>query len=427
MRIYPIVRRIAFGLVACMLASGGAAADALFRPANPAEAQIAAPRPAAGVLRTRLVQIDRAVLAASVAPLGVDRRRDRLERARRLGREIEIGFFPDVAATFRRSDIRTLRDGGFVWAGRAVGERGSATLVIVDGRVTGHAELGGRIFRIDPLAGDLHRIVEVDPAGEKPDSVTVPPAALRVPPARFAAGRQARALRSARTVVRVLVPYTNAAVQQSSNISQRIDLAIQLANEAYTASGANLQLQLAGKMQLAYVEGASFATNRSDLISGTRLATVRTRRNDLRADVVVLVRSSSTTTCGDAALLRDPSAPGSDAYAFAVVGQDCLDYHSLAHEIGHLMGLQHDRFVASPILPGAYNFGYVNTAGRVRDIMAYNDRCRAAGVTCTRVKMFSTPSRTYQGWTFGRAAGNADAADAARRLDETRIAVAAFR
>ena len=47
---------------------------------------------------------------------------------------------------------------------------------------------------------------------------------------------------------------------------------------------------------------------------------------------------------------------------------------SIAHEIGHILGARHDRFVDENDAPVAYGHGYVN-GGKWRDIMSYNAGC----------------------------------------------------
>jgi hypothetical protein len=99
------------------------------------------------------------------------------------------------------------------------------------------------------------------------------------------------------------------------------------------------------------------------------------------------------------------------------------------HELGHNMGLNHDRKTyasqggGNPP-PSQYNFGYINDVAHVIDIMSYSSSCASA---CSYVNWFSTPRFKYQGNVLGIAQGRAGAADATRRLTETRIAISRYR
>ena len=91
------------------------------------------------------------------------------------------------------------------------------------------------------------------------------------------------------------------------------------------------------------------------------------------------------------------------------------------------MALRHDRYVEAAAGTDVYNYGYVNTLGKVRDIMSYNNACAALGFTCTRISYFSNSKLTYNGYKLGIPQGTAGAADASRKLTEQAAAVAAFR
>ena len=110
-----------------------------------------------------------------------------------------------------------------------------------------------------------------------------------------------------------------------------------------------------------------------------------------------------------------------------MVAEDCIAKHSFALELGHLMGLEHDRGSLVFDEPDQYNYGYVNLAARIRDIMAYDAACRDQGFRCRRVKMFSTPRRPFRSERLGKRMRSPEAADGVRRLNETRGDVAGFR
>ena len=110
---------------------------------------------------------------------------------------------------------------------------------------------------------------------------------------------------------------------------------------------------------------------------------------------------------------------------------------TLAHEIGHNMGVAHDRYAVRAYnegpwygtLPQDYDyFGYVDTGAREMDVMSYFDACSAAGVSCTRATRFSNPSRTFtNGSPSGIALGQTDPANNARVLNINKDVVAQWR
>ena len=114
---------------------------------------------------------------------------------------------------------------------------------------------------------------------------------------------------------------------------------------------------------------------------------------------------------------------------------------TFAHELGHNMGLRHDRY-ASGVPRTGFRYGYVNQrafepgapeTARWRTIMAYNSQCgRVGGFHCARLPYFSNPEVTYDGDPMGvpvdHPSTSADGpADAVRGLNERREITANFR
>jgi len=108
---------------------------------------------------------------------------------------------------------------------------------------------------------------------------------------------------------------------------------------------------------------------------------------------------------------------GFTSSAFNVVDRGCISNFSFAHELGHNMGMQHDRANSSGNGVFSYSFGYGQPGG-YRDTMAYQSAC--GGGSCTRVNYWSSPDVTYNGNPLGVAAGNAGTeADAKTSLNNT--------
>lgn len=406
-------------------ASGEAAAQApeLFSPVTPADsdvaAQAAAPASRAAV-RERLVTVNgTALAAASPAPDG---------RAAAGG--VRIVLFPGSAATFAAVGVEPGSDGRSVWRGSA-GEDGAATLVIDGGTLTGRITLDGRVYRIAPVAGRVHRVSELSreklppngPSAPPPGAGTKSPDAAEAPPAEPAG----------ETVVTALFAYTRRSDQAPGNINADIDLAVALTNDGYRASRVRIRMRLVGSIAVRGYDENDFSYGRvlddltfPDAPGAAAFDATRRRRNALGADLVVLLREGGDF-CGLAWVNAPPTRQGSADFGYSENTRDCISFDVVAHETGHNMGLNHDRYVSAPAPNSAYNFGYVNVRKRVRDIMSYENRCFDAGVSCRQQNAFSNPDIRVKTQPFGIEQGEPGAADAARWLNQYRGAVAGFR
>jgi hypothetical protein len=423
-------------------AGGSAAAQALFQPATTADVTAASSARSAAVnrqaARQRLVRVDLGVLARHVVPSAGGNAPDRLAQAQRLDGIVRMDLFADVAATFRRTDVSVEDDGVYTWEGIVDGKAfHDALLVIKNGRITGRVQLHNRLFRIDPVAGQVHRITELDAAKFPPEAHprvrgNLPQTGLQAP----AEDPSVAAASTARTTIRVLVAYTNAAQLEAgsaANIVDEINQAVALANQAYRRGGIPIDLVLAGApVKVVYNEGADIVRNLNNLTDGASFLTVRNLRTARKADLVSLFRKTDPSFCGVAWLpgggaMPMPSAATKET-GYSVLAHTCVTNLSFHHELGHNMGLNHDRYVSPGAPNSSYNFGYVNFPQRVRTVMAYNDRCVALGSSCTRVNWFSSPTRKAQPGdiAIGKASNTAGAADNTLRLKQTRTAISNY-
>lgn len=232
------------------------------------------------------------------------------------------------------------------------------------------------------------------------------------------------------TRIDVLVVYTTAARTVWGGVSQSngfIATAITNFNTSLVNSGvSNTTINLVYSGEISYVESGNISTDltRFRTNGDSFLDDVHTLRTTYGADVCSLVTSTPTNTCGLGYVNTNPTNYTNTA-GFSVCIYNCaVSNYSLAHEMGHNMGLKHDWYVDTTSTPCSHHHGYTNqtaiTLGtsstpsqRWRTIMAYNDECSDSGFNCTRINRWANPNVNYNTEPTGRAIGNTNPSDEA--------------
>ena len=247
------------------------------------------------------------------------------------------------------------------------------------------------------------------------------------------------------SVIDVAVFYTSAARENTGGtdeIATVIDLMVAETNMAYMNSGANQRINLvAAEEVVGYRETNDLVTDIARLRSPSDgyMDEIHDIRDTVAADIVLLLVGGRS---GRAYQLHVPST-SSESSAFGVV--NAYSTYTFAHELGHIMGLHHDRYQAcgsncNSFTRFPYAFGYVNQEALEpgapdtafwRTIMAYPNQCGR----CSAILRFSNPDQIYPdpgGDPLGKAgldpAPGADGpSDAVRMLNRTRGYVANYR
>ena len=410
----------------------------LFLPAEtPGDAD---PSTGVTVLRSRLAQIDLGTLTAA--------RRDADRET--TSPTLTLNLFEDVVFSGIVERTEPTLSGGYVLSGRLDGvEPGTFTLVVNGEVVAGTLLALDATYRIRSAGGGLHAIRQIDPATLPPggEPLIPPPPAADAPEAAAPAAGDADG-----SVIDVAVFYTPAARHAQGGttaIEAAIDLMVAETNQAYADSGVMQRVRLVATGAVEYTEAP---TSSDDLHALRDRDGVMDEIHEFRfrdgADLVHLIVDRSHggdfDVCGRAYLMVTVSN------RFQRSGFSLTDYRcggrTFAHELGHNMGLRHDRYVEEERgIPGRtsypYSFGYVNQrafepgapmSSRWRTIMAYNRQCTEAGFRCVRPLRFSNPDQTYNGDRLG-VSGDHDStqvtgpSDARRTLNNTRTTVANFR
>lgn len=235
----------------------------------------------------------------------------------------------------------------------------------------------------------------------------------------------------------VLVVYSNvtrAAAGGTAAIEAEVQLAVDVANGAYSHSAMQPRLRLVHTEEIAYDEAAFDFGDHLDRLWGMTdgyMDSVHELRDRVGADFVSLIVEDNDPdifgngTCGVGYVMGTLSTTF-ERDAFTVVNRECAaDNWSFAHEVGHNQGCAHNRENAG--VDGLYTYSYghrfTGTNGvDYRTIMSY-----IGDGDWIRVNHFSNPNIMHQGTPTGVPVGQAGEAHNAQTIDLTRFTTARFR
>ena len=426
-------------------AAEAASRSELFAPVPPGRAGVAAASVALGdaAVRRRLVRVVPETLARTRAAAS----------GGASSASLSLSLFDDAVFTALADSVEPTFSGGYSISGRlAEDPLGSVVLVVNDGRVSGSLRSVHGTYSVRSVGAGVHAIVEVDesripleceersrpadqPRNDAADGATVLP---DLPDLAIPAVSSSTAVPS--TIQDVAVVYTTAARTHeggTAQITDRIDLMIAETNAAYVASGVDLGLRLVGAEHVDYTEASHPATDHDALELGEDgLDHVHDWRDAIGADIVALLTDWKVEGVnGIAPFISSPHA-GTDDTAFIAVSVRKPGSLVFAHEVGHLMGLRHDRYVTCANC-GAhpYSYGYVNRkafeagapgTARWRTIMAYDSECNDNDFFCRWLARHSNPSQSHPE-VDGDPLGRPSLEDAARSINLSRDTIANYR
>lgn len=305
-----------------------------------------------------------------------------------------------TAAVRRRSVERRARV-DFLWTGES--SRGDRIVLTGEGgRVAGTIFGVDRTYRIFPSQDGGHEILEAE-AGAELECGGVAESAGHEG-GRFEGERPAVARSDSQRDTRraplidLLVAYdsaSTAAVGGKRNIRTIVQHYVDLTNVAFHNSEIEARVRLVDSVEVtlpANVLGNNFAVL-GWLQESSEIASLRASSG---ADMVGVLSENTSRACGVAAMIYRPGGPGA-GQAFFESRRRC-GAETFAHEIGHLMGADHDPANAS-VARGQFIYGRGHLYdGRYRTIMSYTTEC---GSACPAQPFFSNPAISHDGRTTG--------------------------
>ena len=239
----------------------------------------------------------------------------------------------------------------------------------------------GERFDIRPVGEGAHVIRSI--AGEE-DAIVAPPAESEGDEAgdTESAPHDGAILISAGTpIIDMLVAYTPKARAKAGGKPAMVALiqrGVADINAAFEDSGANARVRLVGTLETEDNETGNFTRDLSSLQrkNDGRFDEVHAERDRVKADQVSLVGAYASSSSRMGTGFIDSHADS----AFTVVKMAGFSQYTLAHELGHNLGLAHSD-------------GFHNHKGRFRTIMAYG--------RYPRICRFSNPTNSFDGYSTG--------------------------
>lgn len=432
----------------------------------------AGPGAPSGVLRSRRVAIDFALLGDHVQRIQNRSGRPATSETEAAPDEalLILNFFDDISVEIMVDSVEPAALGnGYVLSGSLPGRPGSVVLVVhADGNdrvvaVSGSASMAEGAFRVSTIGGGIYSVEEIDTTvpwvdgvlPDDPELVDPPPPSPDLDGAALSlVDPKVSAASSGVSEIDVLVLYTPAAAAYAggeASMRAEVERLFGETNTAFRNSGVSARVG-GWARAVSYSESQDVGTD-LDLLQGSfdgYLDEVHSMRADLGADLVHLLvaftpthSSDGSFTCGVAYAGLDPRI----AFGVTLFYSGCR--YTFTHELGHNLGLRHDRYQhfrygtsGAAHVPYAYGYSNAETFSPVgggqcwSTVMAYYSHCfdvPGGRGFYTEELRFSSPYRRHpsSGEPLG-VLGEVETysvygpADAARALELTRAQVAAY-
>ena len=302
---------------------------------------------------------------------------------------------PEPSGDLRVKIVKTRQEANpnlnsFSWYGKLENESNSfVVLTQINNAVSGFIRMQNKIYRINYIGNNLHRIAKIDQRFYKPDRSDAPSVALNYDSTQVCYDTTG--------VIDVLVCYTvdakNGAGGTDAMMADIIN-GVNISNQSYSYSRINQRIELARAVEIVYNESRDAPTDRNRLQNPTdgMLDDVQSIRDANAADIVVLIVNDAGSYSGYSYTMETPS-PGFESYAFCVVKRDAAIANlSFTHELGHVMGAEHDcEFDDGSAISYPFSHGY--RIGEYRTMMSAN-------ASATRMECWANKDIPFPGTTI---------------------------
>lgn len=370
---------------------------------------------------------------------------------------VTLNLFPEVSVVAEADHVgRTDRSDSLRWRGEVRNSPDSSVTLTAIGlcdsdpekvSLAGSVKFNGEEYTIRPKSGGRVIITEIDSTAsgllQKPDEGTSGKPAGSIAKGRPAARNHPKN-RMVRTgpaatgnaVIDALILYTPGAAKEAGGteeIEAWIQDAVSRANDNLSESGVKAEFRVVDVRKAAGYTGKETVVPAFNALTNThdgQLDDAVSLREAYGADIVTTVvrgYDPKTMIAGLASYPENPRSSATSDQIWSVVAANQLWAYILAHEWGHLLGLDHD-WTTSPEQGTAFpdNHGYVAPDGSFTTIMGYPSACSPR--PCPYTDYYANPRLAVNGKPLGVAIGRGpQPADNTRVMNLTAPQVAGYR
>ncbi len=333
--------------------------------------------------------------------------------------KLSLNLFPDVHVAVQKKGVEEKTGGKIIWKGTLEGDKkGNATIVAKGNVMVGNVHTKEGVYEIRYAGDGMHTITLIDPGLLPRDLHLVPTARSTMQRINVTPPVGERI-----STIDILVAYTWAALAEQEGgeaMENLIDLAIAETNQIFENSEIKIRLRLVKTFMFNQGgESGDIGTELTHLTDRDEFLTnIHPLREEHKADIVSLFVRNGGDACGIAWQLNSDTMEGFEAKAFSIVDTGCIGNYTLAHEIGHNLGGQHNRSDADVTPLYTYGYDYQDPNGEYRTVLSYG--C-PNNPSCEILPYFSIPAIRD-----GRRLGVTNQSDNARAMSATREFVANF-
>lgn len=339
-----------------------------------------------------------------------------LRRANQVGDRLPLRLFSDASyeAVLEHYEDHPLN--GLVWRGRLLDSVGSWVILVErQGVMAGVISAGRRLFRVQYVGYGLHAIEEMHPRNLRRLRDRTIERLLPVLPEDLvvAASNPSFSAESDETRIDILMVYTKKAAKRLLNdrywwvaetdakkaMESQAALSIAVANTALSNSLVPARFRLVGVKKIA---GKGSGNLKKDLQRlwdphDGHMDKAHRWRDELGADFVVLILGKVEKQATGIAYIVPSSHPYASYFAFSAVWSPTLWWTTVTHEIGHNMGLVHDKrndHAPPDARSHPYSRGFQNKAKGLATVMAYTRGCPKCWIP---IPHYSNPKVQWRG------------------------------